>query len=87
VKVGSLRLRLAAGGAAATLATLIFAGWGLTILFERHCRPYAHRRSLRLFASSGHPLELSPVSGAAAFVAIAAALAAAAAGKMPAALV
>jgi signal transduction histidine kinase len=36
VKVGSLRLRLAAGGGAAILLALFVAGFGLILLFERH---------------------------------------------------
>lgn len=36
MKRGSLRLRLAMGGAAAIIAALILAGVGLTYLFERH---------------------------------------------------
>ncbi|MEZ5900028.1 MAG: HAMP domain-containing sensor histidine kinase [Hyphomicrobiaceae bacterium] len=36
MKPGSLRLRLAAGGAAAILAALVLAGLGLSVLFERH---------------------------------------------------
>ena len=33
---GSLRLRLAMGGAAAIIAALVLAGIGLTYLFDRH---------------------------------------------------
>lgn len=36
MKLGSLRLRLAAGGAAAIVIALVVAGIGLTLLFERH---------------------------------------------------
>lgn len=36
MKRGSLRLRLVAGGAAAIIAALVLAGFGLTYLFERH---------------------------------------------------
>jgi len=36
MKVRSLRLRLAAGGAAAIVVALLVAGFGLTVLFERH---------------------------------------------------